>query len=188
MRPCLIKALSQQIFTTEAKKFVGEYNNYGEYWERSFSDRFFDMGTMIRLGTSIEIGLKSYYMKKKLYSSLTELKSDPHCSQNIFQRIQPWNTSGGAINLFYQQIGCDLNTNSFLLSVQEIMLHRHLYAHNSGLIDDKYIERYKTLTGIDISSDEKLIDYPSQDIYWFEPLKKLNEFIDYTREFFKLLA
>ncbi|GAG74638.1 unnamed protein product [marine sediment metagenome] len=185
LRPQLIQALKNQIITDEGKKFIGNFNNYYEYWEKSFSDRFFDMGTFIRLGSVIENNLKHYYMNKKGHNNLTDLNNDPNYSLNIFQRVQSWQTNG-VIPLYQNELGVDLTANINLTNIQEIMMHRHLYAHNSGILNDDYIEKLKRINGTDLLSDPNVIaTYPYQDHYWFQPLEKLNSFIEETRRFFR---
>jgi hypothetical protein len=94
LRTALIKALQEQILTDDARAFVGNFSNYVEFWKASFSDRFFDMGTLIRLGSAIEACLKWYYMLKKGYNNIPQLKTDPAYKQHIFQRVQPWQSKG----------------------------------------------------------------------------------------------
>jgi hypothetical protein len=106
---------------------------------------------MIRLGTAIELGLREYYMDRKGHSTLAELRSDPRYEKNIFQQVQSWQPHG-VIVLYKNEIEYDLTGNPHLQSIQETMMHRHLYAHNSGLLDDEYIDRIQRITGEDISS------------------------------------
>src|SRR3990167_6163340 len=87
LRPNLTQALQKQLLTDDAKKIVGNHSNYHEFWTATFSDKFFDMGTMIRLGSTIEVCLKRYYMHKKGYTKIPELVIDRNYNQGIFQRI-----------------------------------------------------------------------------------------------------
>ena len=65
------------------------------------------------------------------------------------------------------------------------MQHRHLYAHNSGIIDDDYIAKILKITGIDLLQNPQILNvYPAQDVYWFKPLERINEFIEATKRFF----
>ena len=90
------------------------------------------------------------------------------------------------MHLFATELGYDLNANPKLAAIQEIMISRHLYAHNSGLIDDKFIAEYLDLTGIDVSKLPNIAPfYPNEDCYYFEPLKKLSDYIEDTRRFFR---
>jgi len=187
LRPLLKNSLKSQVLTDAGKAQVGNFNNYLEYWEATFGRQFYDMSVAIRLGTVIENGLKHYYMGKKSHQSLSDLKADPNYKQNIFQRIQSWNGNDSAINLYQIELSIDLTQNNHLTSMQEAMLHRHLYAHNSGLIDDQYIQRLKTLTGTDLNGDPRMQGYPNDDVYWFSPLEKLSEFIEEARRFFEAL-
>lgn len=184
IRPVLKSALTQQVLIQDAQRLFPNCSTYWDVWTQRFSDRFFDMGTLIRAAASVETTLRDYYMFKKGYTNLTQLRQDPRYKENIFQRIMPWNGSDGALPLLLSE-GIDLTALHELTKLQELMLHRHLYAHNLGVIDDKYIKRLKNLTGKDLMLDPAIKGvYPSQDVYWFEPLGRLNVFIEAVRGFF----
>lgn len=173
---------------TDAGRQHGQHNYQNSYeeWMGTMSDKFFDMGTLIRLGTAIEQNLKHYYMDKKGHQNRATLHADPKYRQNMFQQIMPWHNNG-ALRIYREELSYDLTANQYLKSVQELMLHRHLYAHNSGLIDDEYIKRLKLLTGLDLMQRPEVTrQYPADDLYWFEPLKRLNDFIEETRRFFRV--
>lgn len=157
--------------------------NQKEYWETTHNRSFFNMGTLIRLGSAVETGLRDYYMGKKGLANLIDLRADPEFKKGIFQRIQNWQ-SDGVVGLYRTQLSYDLTSNADLPLMQELMNHRHLFAHNSGLVDDEYIRNHQRITGIDISADVGRSGYPAQDVYWFRPLKKLPEFIEGSRRFF----
>lgn len=186
IRPFLEHSLKQQIIADGAKQFSLGANTYHEFWTKSLSDKFFDMGTFIRLGTALENSLKYYYMEKKGHNNLLDLKNDPNYQLNIFQRVLPW-THNSAIDLYRNELGIDLTQNQYLNSIQEIMLCRHLYAHNSGLLTEDFIDKYKRLTSFDILSLPNANTFPNQDTYCFEPLKRLNDFIEDSRRFIKML-
>ncbi len=184
LRPLLSSALKKQLINFDVKNIVGDYENYYEFWHGSYSDRFFDMATMIRLGTVIEICLKYYYMARKGHTNIVDLNADPNYKKNIFQRIQSYQPNG-ALKVYRDVLGYDLTSNPHLKSMQETMMHRHLYAHNAGLLDDEYIDNIKKITGVALTSDPNIgASYPHQDTYWFEPLKNLNLFIEEARRFF----
>jgi hypothetical protein len=146
------------------------------------------MGTIIRLGSTIESCLKYYYMDKKNYSNLVDLKNDPAYKKNIFQRVQSWQGADSAIGIYQSQLGVDLRTNPDLVFIQEAMMHRHLYAHNSGLLDDDYIRHIKQITGEDLMADPLVSQtYPLQDTYWFKPLNRITDLIEKTQSFFQAL-
>ncbi len=168
----------------QVKHLFHNSETYYDYWVKIFSDKFFDMGTFIRLGSALERILKEYYMENKGYRNLLDLKKDSKYKKGIFQRIQDWQKNG-LIQLFNEGLNYDITTNSNLKLMQELMLHRHLYAHNTGLIDDEYIRDLKKLTGVDLMQSPNISKYyPCEDVYYFEPLLKLNEFIEGTRNFF----
>ncbi|MDJ0675944.1 MAG: hypothetical protein QNJ36_11270 [Calothrix sp. MO_167.B42] len=188
LRPVLSRALEQQKITDEGRKIAGNYKTYKDIWEGSFSDKFFDMTTMIFLGSTIEVCLKEYYMDKKGYTKISELKDDPKYKHGIFQRFQSSNRTD-VVTLYKEELNYDLLTNPHFASIQEAMQHRHLYAHNSGVIDDQYIQKIVQITGQDISlMPEVANSYRQKDTYWFKPLRRLNYFIDETRMFFSIFV
>lgn len=67
------------------------------------------------------------------------------------------------------------------------MVHRHLYAHRTGLVNEAYISSLLSVSGEDIRPTLAASGYPSEEIYWFRPLKKLNQFIEDMRRFFREL-
>lgn len=180
----LEKCLKANVITAEGRKIPGcDYPTYYDMWRGSFSDRFFDMGTFIRFGSAIEQNLKGYYMLKKGLKTIAELKAEGKAGQNVFQRLMPW-TDDNVIELYKTELGYDLTTNPHFAAMQEAMLNRHLYAHNTGLVDETYLKNHQRLTGKDIRSDPALKDYPKEDVYWFRPLNDLTEYINASRKFF----
>jgi hypothetical protein len=141
-KPILVHAL-QNRKTGEGSRMMipgKTYSSEYELWKDKLGEEFYDMATMIRLGTAIEINLKHYYMEKKGHATLDALRRDTSYSQGIFQRVQD-GQQNGIISLYRRELSQDLKTNPHLPAVQEAMTHRHLYAHNSGLLDDTYIKR-----------------------------------------------
>ncbi|HSD38713.1 MAG TPA: hypothetical protein VLC92_14470 [Rhodocyclaceae bacterium] len=187
LRPVLSSALKSQTLTTEGQQHFPGCNNYNEVWATQLSDKYFDMGTLIRAAASVETGLRDYYVQKVGHANLTQLRADPKYKQNIFQRVMPWSGKDGAIALF-NSIGVDLAKMQDFASVQELVLQRHLYAHNLGVIDAKYMADLKSLTGQDISQHPSVLNvFPAQDVVWFEPLSRLDAFINAARSFLRNL-
>ena len=187
IRPVLKSALTKQVLMPEGKNMFPNCETYWDVWIQRLSDKFFDMGTLIRAAASVETSLRDYYVLKKGHLNLTQLRQDPKYKQNIFQRIMPWHGSDGAIPLL-MTVEVDLKALTELPVLQELMLHRHLYAHNLGVIDDQYIDKLKKLTGRDLLADPTISSsYPAQDVVWFEPLSRNNSFIEATRSFFRKL-
>mgnify|MGYP007095804641 FL=1 len=185
IRPVLNASLKRHVLTPDGQLMSPGCGTYFDAWTQSLSDKFFDMGTLIRAAASIETSLRNCYMGFKGHSNLSALHRDPDYHQNIFQRVMPWQDNGGAIALM-RTVGVDLTTFSELRSVQELVLHRHLYAHNLGVLDDRYIENLKTLTGTDIRSHPNVAHaYPHQDVFWFEPLGRLPQLIEDARSFLR---
>jgi hypothetical protein len=162
---------------------VNGAKTYHEFWVNSLNENFYDMGTLIRLGTEIELGLKYFYMQRKGHLNLVALEQDPNYQMNIFQRLMPW-TNNNTIDLYKSQIHYELTSNTKLKDMQELMLYRHLYAHNAGLLNDKFIFDFHRLTQKNISNFSSASTFPQEDTYFFEPLKRLNQFIEDAREFF----
>lgn len=187
LRPMLDNLLKGQIIAPEMRHLFNGANTYYEYWVKSCSDRFHDMGTIVRLGSEIENGLKYYYMEKMGHSNLLDLKNDPHYQENIFQRVQQ-RTNRNVIQLFEERISYNLNTNSHFPKIQEMMLYRHLYAHNVGLLNDKFVDQLKELIGVDLMQDPQIAStYPLEDTYYFTPIDRISEFIETIRGFFNEL-
>jgi hypothetical protein len=187
-RPQMESAFKNIILTEHARNMFPGCNNYLDVWQHRLSDKFFDMSTMTRMGSSIEFVLRDFYMEKKGYLNISELKKDPMFTQGIFQRIMP-RSNNNAIDLF-MSIGFDITAFPEFTKIQEIMLHRHLYAHNSGIIDDKYISDIKKLTGLDLTKEGSLSSYPDDDTFYFNPLKESNitDYIETIRRFSRFLS
>lgn len=187
LRPTLNSALKKNALTTEGQALLPGCSTYFDVWTKSYSDRFFDMGTLIRAAASVETSLRDYYAQKKGYLNLSQLRQDPNYKKNIFQRVMPWHGNDGAIMLL-KTVNVDITTIPQLPTIQELVLHRHLYAHNLGVIDDEYINNLKRLTMVDLQADPKVASrYPAQDVCWFEPLGRIPVFIEAVRSFVRVL-
>ena len=187
IRPTLNSALKKQVLTAEGQAMSPGCSTYFDVWTKSYSDRFFDMGTLIRAAASVENSLRDYYAQKKGHVNLSQLRQDPSYKKNIFQRVMPWHGNDGAISLL-KTVNVDLTGIPELPIVQELVLHRHLYAHNLGVIDDDYINNLKRLTSIDLQANPLVAaQYPAQDVLWFEPLSRLPVFIEAVRAFVRAL-
>jgi hypothetical protein len=131
--------------------------DYWTWWTERFGDKFYDMGSLIRLAAGLETGLRDYLRGKKQLNTLNDLRlflaSDARWKGAVFQRIQPWHVQGGVESLFQEELGYDLKTNSNLRDMQEVMLHRHLYAHRAGVLDDQYIADWQKLTTENLAND-----------------------------------
>lgn len=187
IRPTLKLALKKHVLTAEGQAMSPGCSTYFDVWTTSYSDRYFDMGTLIRAAASVETSLRNYYAQKKGHVNLTQLRRDPNYQKNIFQRVMPWHGNDGAIALL-KTVNVDITAIPELPTVQELVLHRHLYAHNLGVIDDEYITNLKRLTTVDLQADPTIAaQYPAQDVYWFEPLSRLPGFIEAARSFVRSL-
>ncbi len=178
LRPQLERTLDTMLITPEGKAFNGGHDTYGAYWRASFGDRYFDMGTAQRLGTAIETGLRYYHKGMAQPDRAAEVARH---SRGIFQRlVQP----DELVKLFRTDCSVDLSTNPAWRRVREIMVHRHLFAHRSGLVDEKYLTDLHNLTGSDLRPTIEAYGYPDEDVYWFAPLDRLGELIESARIFF----
>ena len=144
-------AFKHMVINPDVTYLVGGYDTELARWRGTFADKFFDMSTMIRLGTAVEVCLRTYYMDRKGLSTLIDLRNDCRYQRGIFQRLQDWQQPNGALSLYKNEIGYDLANNPHLPAIQEMMMHRHLYAHNSGLLDNEYIDKIQEITGEDLS-------------------------------------
>ncbi len=79
LRPVLVRALKEQQLTDDGRKqFQTAAVNYHDLWVESFADRWYDMASMIRLGTAIETGLRDTY---------TRCAEKPAAASGVFQRL-----------------------------------------------------------------------------------------------------
>ena len=174
IRAMMVNALKNQILTPYGRQVTGGHENYFDMWQSGMGDRFFDMATMVRLGTAVEVGLREHHRTTGAV---------PY-NNGIYQRlVEPTEL----IELFKHDCMYDLENNPFWASAREVMVHRHLYAHRSGLVDDKYITDLQRITGQDIRPSLVSMNYPIEQVYWFKPLDKLHDYIESMRSFFKAL-
>jgi hypothetical protein len=176
IRPLLLRALEQQALTDAARQHWNtQAVNWRERWTEQFSDRWFDMTTVVRLGTALETGLRD------AYGRLSQVGAPP-AGRGVFQRlVDDTDIAAAFVN---DCGGLDLRAYTEWMTIREVMLHRHLYAHRAGEVDEKYIDDHIRLTGTDIRPQLAREGYPAQAVYWFAPLKRIPEFIESTRRFF----
>lgn len=173
IREQIVRSLGQTRLTPEGQAWLGRpYSTYLELWQGTFADRFFDMATMIRLGSAIETGLRHYHSQFK----------GPTQRGTFYQRlVKP----AELVATFKADCSYHLITNAAWGRMREIMVQRHLYAHRSGLADDRYINDMQQVCGEDIRPRLAALGYPQEEVYWFEPLKRLPEYIEDARRFFR---
>jgi hypothetical protein len=198
VRGLLASRLKQQWVDTDIIGSVtGKPTNRGKvsywtWWTERFGDKFYDMGSLIRLAAGLETGFRDYLRRKMQLNNLNDLRlflaSDSRWKGAVFQRIQPWHVRDGVESLFQEKLGSDLKANSNLHGMQELMLHRHLYAHRGGVLDDQYIAGWQRLTTENLANDPAISPvYPAQDVYWFRPLNHLADYINAAQGFFREL-
>ena len=171
-------------FNDQEKEKYGDHDTYFDLWCATLSDKFYDMTTIVRLGTIIEGCLKDYYQDKKGFSNRKQLNDHIDSNQNVFQQVLPWH-SDGVLNRIKAEFSVDSFSISELPVLQETMLLRHLYAHNSGLIDEKFVRDYKRLIGTDLGdANSAYKNFENQDYYYFEPLSRVSNYLSETERFF----
>jgi hypothetical protein len=180
----LRQALENYVFVKneDIRKFIGDAEHWLEFWESQSGQEFFDMTTLVRLATTVETLLRDYYRSCLGHSSISGLA--PKGDRGVFQRLFPW-SQNNVMELYAAHLNFDLTKNVKLRRVQELMAHRHLYGHSSGLVTDEYLDNWKTLTGEDLSTNKALRSYPDEDVFWFKPLEELDDFIEDVRGFFR---
>lgn len=187
IRRQLENSLKSIPFDDRMKSVAGNYDTYFDMWRATYSDKFYDMTTIVRLGTVIETCLKDYYQNKSGFSNRKELKDHINSKQNVFQQVLPWHIDG-VLKRIKKEFSIDPFAISELPLVQETMLLRHLYAHNSGVIDKKFVEHYERLTSIDLGSQSSIYNtYELDDCYYFEPLNNISKYLSATEKFFDKL-
>jgi hypothetical protein len=182
LRPQLGLLLRATALTTEARDFLGiDAANYEQYWQQTFGDRFFDMGTLQRLATATETGLRHHY---RSLAGEDRARHVARTNQGVFQQLVRPNR---LLALYENDCGYDLTGNPGWARARELMAHRHLYAHRSGLVDDRYLRDIRDLTGVDLLARVSALGYPDEDVFWFTPLQQLGQFIEDLRLFFRHL-
>ncbi|HET8862233.1 MAG TPA: hypothetical protein VFM94_03185 [Solirubrobacterales bacterium] len=184
LRHQLRRALEGQAFADDenVRRLTGDSKHWLEFWERQSGQEFFDMATLVRLATTVEMLLRDYYRNCLGHPSISELA--PKGGSGVFQRLFPWG-SPSVIDLYADALAVDLGENPELRRMQELMAHRHLYAHSSGLVNENYLDNWRKLTGDDLMAAGVLGSYPDEDFFWFKPLEELDEFIEDSRRFFR---
>jgi hypothetical protein len=189
VRPQIDKALKSFMLTDETRQHLNvSANSYHDLWKDRYCDKFHDITTMIRLGSAIEVALRDLFLNLRGHSNLLSLDSDAEYKKGIFQRIMPWQVEKASAYSALKSAGYDLSSNPYLRAAQEVMMHRHLYAHSSGAIDSAYIRDWKRLTGEDLHQVVSHHGYPQSDAYWFRPLERLNIYIENLRNFVRALS
>jgi hypothetical protein len=184
IRPQIEGALKAQILNTgeeSIRAIVGDAMTYFDLWERQRGPQFFDMSTLVRLASTVETLMRTYYRTCLGRPSISQLSVD----RAAFQRFFPW-SQNNVMDVFFADLGVDLAQNPELPRVQRLMCHRHLYAHSSGLVTDEFLRNWQRLTCEDLRTDPSLAAYPAQDdVYFFRPLKELDAYIEDVRRFFR---
>lgn len=177
----LNQALDSVALTDASELIVGsKYRNYGEYWRASYGEAFFDIGTLLRLATAIEDGLREVYLQVAGEARLRAFVQ--RHGRGVFQRLR--DRDGVLVKEFRLALDYELESNPEWSSLCLIMAHRHLYAHRSGQIDEDYVRQIRELSGEDVSETFDSAGWPAERMYWFRPLHSLGDMIEETRRFF----
>jgi hypothetical protein len=178
IRPILEAALEAQRIVPTAPESFRNYADMRELWRADFGERFFDMSTLLRLAVAVEVGMRDEFVRLSRLASHATVKAAPLA----FQRLDPQHRKGACA--LFATVAYQLPGNSQFATMRELFVHRHLYAHRAGLVDDRYILDLKQLTQIDITSDIAAYGWPAEDVYWFRPLDRLPAFLEAARHFF----
>jgi hypothetical protein len=178
IRPQIIKSLRQINLNPKLAPFKGHNCTYLDLWQAGFGDRFFDMATFVRLGTAIEVGLRTFH-RQHGQTPLTRLIS--------YQSIVSDEAQKRLAEAIYTDTKYDLRSNPHWERMREIMAHRHLFAHRNGLVDNKYIIDIKSITRHDLLPELQSRGYPKDEVFWFEPLSQLEFYIEDARRFYRVL-
>ena len=85
------------------------------------------------------------------------------------------------------ETGVDVSCDSNWSTLRTVLAHRHLYAHRGGVVDEYYVRRILAITSEDLRLNPALVNWPSEELYWFRPLRELPELINRCRKFFHAL-
>ncbi len=182
LRSRLERALEAVVLTEEGRQFLStDAATYRQYWEQTYGDRYFDMGTLQRLATAVESGLRHYH---RAVAGAERGHQVATTDRGIFQQlVHP----AKLLKLYQDDCGYDLSSNPGWPRMRELVVHRHLYAHRSGLVDDLYINDFREVRGEDLLPQIASLGYPDEEVLWFSPLKQLGLFIEDVRLFFRHL-
>lgn len=159
--------------------FGWDFTNYGQYWRASRGAEYFDMATLLRLGSALETGLRAVHRSRVATDQVGAVRSPP---TGVFQQLVD---PRRLIEVFQRDCGVRIDNFAEWRTMQELMVHRHLYAHRSGSVDDRYIDQLRTVTGQDVTRRLAELGYPDAEVLWFEPLHRLGDFIESARTFFR---
>ncbi len=127
-------------------------------------------------------------MRGKGYATKADLETDPFYRMGAFQRIAPKHCRANDAASLLTSIGVDIEALPFVFEARKVMQHRHLYAHNVGVLDQKYVDDWRELTGEDLAQDPRVQEYKQRDLLWFDPLDRLTENINDLRNFVRALS
>lgn len=187
-KPIMELAL-QNSLTTEHGKEISGNNNLYEGWKSSYGDKYFNMTSIVRLSSEIELFFKSYYVERKGYPNLSKLKNDPKAkSLGIFQRVEK-SKSSSVVELFESEFSIFLSSISHFIVIREMFVLRHLYAHRVGVIDDRFLDEYRTVTGTNLKLNSEILraGYPNKDVIWFVDDAFVSRLISASQAFVKAL-
>ena len=191
IRPMTDRALRKQVLPEDGRRFApsGAKTLY-DMFEADYTLDFMRMGTFQRLGSVLEVTLRDYYMERR---SLTRpgLDSDlrgvgKQFSGAVFQRVKPGG-AGNVQSLFSSAFGFELNDGKGFDAVQEYFVHRHLYTHRDGRVDERYLTDLEAVSGADerarveaaVLEQAGVQSVEEADVYWFEPLRQhFSRYID----------
>ncbi len=198
--PILRKALSKRTLTPEMRQVMPEgCETLLDVFHRDHTINFMRMGSFLRLGATLERFVRAYYMEKVQLTTTAELREDltalgggfePFVFRSFY--LSPARSHPTVVDLYARRLGINLGDKVGFSSVQEYFIHRALYVHKNGQVDDEYLDQIAALLGKDerdrieaaIMSVSPVEHVEDAHAYWFEPIdKNLQHYIDRAMRF-----
>ncbi len=183
----MVKAFKGFVINPNARELLGGSTTLHEYWVGTRSDIYFDMGTFVRLGSETEGAFRDYYMFSLKLPNLNELKSSLPKAGPVFQRVK----SGDTLQkLYLKDLKINLEEFPEFALIKEFVIHRHLYAHNSGYLDEQFFKDMKEYCEIDLLANDpefSELGWPTKDLVYTSPLRRIGEFSTAISSLFKKL-
>lgn len=165
--PFIEEGLKSYEVTDRAKSYGITYNNLLEWTTADGSLHAMKVGLFLKVGADLEEFFKEYYAEKRGVSrtNLTEhlrslkpknSKTGRYSHGSIFQRTFSNNPNDQTLqDLYLHEIHVDIESRKDFKAIKEYFAHRHLYTHQNGIPDRKYINTINKI--LDISTNYELI-------------------------------
>jgi len=149
--PMIEESLKSYSVTEHAKAFGIEYDNLFE-WMAGYGSLFsMKVGLFLKLGSDLEEFFREYFLEKsgipkteleRHLKSMTPIseKNGKYSKGNIFQRTFSNSPSDQTLrDLYLQSFGLDIETHKEYSIIKEYFIHRHLFVHQNGVPDNRYL-------------------------------------------------